>query len=433
MTGTLEDDEPAAPKDLFFDPECSSQSRQAKTASRAFLEAFMAAEASIAPRTRQRRANDASVLEQQLSAILGNLVRATKRKKPTPVAVSQSNSVLGRKGTHPVLNDKLPTVLNTLELGGFIHLQKGSVTAGKMTTFEPAAKAIELIDQYGLTASHFKLKDRHPIILRATKTAEEKRRKKPGKELPLPDTDEVRRMAQEVNTFNAYLQKQVIEYVGDRDDIDDERLSVYRVFNNGSLAEGGRLYGGFWYQLSGAKTDGQPDEREKLICINGEHLTGLDYGQMAVRILYSFAGVQMTLKDAYILPGWANSREGMKKLINAMINSPTGEPEAIKGLFRDHLGSSVKQLTKEATASIYEHHAPIINYMFGTMGYKVTYEESNHLIRLLLKLVDLDIPALPVHDCLYVRLSDEDRVRALMTSTFEDHFKVTIDVKNNTH
>jgi hypothetical protein len=89
----------------------------------------------------------------------------------------------------------------------------------------------------------------------------------------------------------------------------------------------------------------------------------------------------------------------------------------------------VPQLTEKAKQSINQQHAAIRNHFNGTSTYRLFYEESNHLMRVLMKLVDMDIPALPVHDCLYVRLSDKSTVRQLMTDMFTDHFKVAITVK----
>ncbi len=427
MSDTLSDDnEPVEQKDLFFDPDSSPSTRRGKDACAEFVELFLKAEELHTPRTRRRRVNDQEVLERQLSAILGNLVAGSVRKKPTPVAVTQSKSVLGRKESHVVLNDKLPDVLKILASTQMLTLAPGNYAEGRMTTIEAGAEGLDLINEYSLNRSDFRHKDRKPIVLRARKTVEEKKKKKPGKELEPPDTDEARRMAAEVDRLNDYLSKQLIEYVGDREDVDDERKTTHRVFNNGSLSEGGRLYGGFWQSLAGAK-DGRPDERCE-IEINGELLVGLDYGQIAVRILYSFEGVQIDMEDAYLLPGWENSREGVKKLLNTMINDPTSQHKAVRKLFDDRKGLTVLQLTKAAVESIYQYHGAIKGHFAGTSTGRLFFEESNHLIRLLMELIEMDIPALPIHDCLYVRMSDADTVRELMRNRFIEYFKVNIYV-----
>ena len=427
MSDTLQDDnEPIEPKDLFFDPDSNPSTQKGKEAIARFIELFLQTEEQHAPRTRVRKIKDQELLERQLSAIMGNLVAGSVRKRPAPVAVTQSKNVLGRKDSHAVLNDKLPDVLKTLAAAKIITLTPGSYPQGRLTTIEAATEGLHFICEHGLNRLDFRHRDRKPIVLRARKTSEQKKRNRPGTELELPDNDEVIHMAAEVIRFNEYLSKQVIEYVGDREDVDDERKTTHRVFNNGSLCEGGRLYGGFWQSLAGAK-EGKPDERCD-IEINGEILEGLDYGQIAVRILYSFEGTQIDMEDAYLLPGWENSREGIKKLLNTMINDPTSQPKAVKKLFCDRRGLKVPELTTEAIKSIYEHHGAIKGHFAGISTGRLFYEESNHLMRLLMELIDMDIPALPVHDCLYVRMSDVQTVRELMRNRFIEYFKVTINV-----
>jgi len=135
------------------------------------------------------------------------------------------------------------------------------------------------------------------------------------------------------------------------------------------------------------------------------------------------------MDDIYILPGWENSREGMKKLMNAMFNDPYNESSAVKKYFNDRKSLNREELTRHVKQAITKYHSPIMNHLGGKSTFKVFYEESNHIMRLLLKLVALNVPALPVHDCLYVRLSNKDLVKELMETTFKDYFKVDIQVK----
>lgn len=415
------------PKDLFFDPESRPTSGKAKRALKTVMEMFLAAEKNHSPRTRVRKTRDADILEQQMGAILGNLVTGAIRKRPTPVAVPQSKDVLGRKSSPVVMNDKLPHVLNVMHFAGILRKVGGDHATKKLTTIEAVGAGLQFIQEAGLKKKDFKIRERSPIILRGIKTPEEKKKRKPAKELPLPDTDEVKRLIDEVERFNNYLALQRIEYKGDRDDVDDERKSTHRVFNNGSLTQGGRLYGGFWQWLSGER-EGKPDQRSD-IHINGERLVGLDYGQIAIRELYSFEGKQVPMKDAYVLEGWGQeSREGIKKLINTLINDPHGQVKAVKKLFGRDYGLKVPELTEKAVKSIFEQHSAITHHFYGKSTYRLTFEESNHLMRLLMELIDMNIPALPIHDCLYVRLSDVSTVRQLMKDRFIEHFNVDIEV-----
>jgi hypothetical protein len=184
---------------------------------------------------------------------------------------------LGRKDSPRILNDTLKDILETLSgaFAGTLILEIGSYNKGRRSTIEPRPYISELITTFHLRKSDFNTKERLPIVLRARKTSEQKKKKKAGKELELPDTPEVKKLQEQINQINAFIKQQNISYVGDRPEIDEERLTIYRVFNNGRLDEGGRLYGGFWQQLSG-------EQREEDILINGEHVVGPDYGQMAL-------------------------------------------------------------------------------------------------------------------------------------------------------
>lgn len=429
MSDTLHyQDEPKEPKDLFFDPEANPVTRKAKKACEELIRLYLEAEATHHPRTRQRKQKDAQLLEQQLGAILANLVAGAVRKKPSALAVTQSKRILGHKDSHPVLNDKLPVVLDVLHKAGILTKKRGDYSERRQATIEAAADGEALIGYFALSRKDFHRKDRKPIVLRQTKTVEQRRKNQSGNEMSVPDTEDVRRMTEEVNRFNDFLGKQDIRYVGPRSDIDDERTTMHRVFNNGSLTQGGRLYGGFWQQLKGEdEDDGTPDERLD-IQINGECVVGLDYGQIHIRILYSFERKEPTMADAYVLPGWETSREGMKQLINAMLNDPNNKTRAVKKWFNDPLKRRVPELTQAVKECIYEHHAPITKYFGKQYCHRLCYEESNLLMRLLMELIDLNIPALPIHDCLYVGEQDADTVRELMKRRFYELFKVSIDV-----
>ncbi len=428
MSDTLRDsDEPISEKDIFFDPECKPSTSNGLEACRDFTRRFLKMEEALAPRERARKPRDTQILDEQLAAILGNLVIETVRKRSTPIAIPQSKSILGKKDSHRILNDKLRDVLTVLEAASLLSRTQGNYSKKKRSTIQASIEGLLLIDRHNLSRKDFRHSERKSIVLRMKKTYTEKRLKKPGKELTLPNTEEVFRMSAEVDRYNDYIGKQSIEYYGNRQEVDDERKTVHRVFNNGSMTYGGRLYGGFWQSLKGAK-DGKPDERED-IQINGEFLEGLDYGQIAIRILYSLEGQQVPMEDAYVLEGWdPECREGMKKLINAMINDPTDECKAVKKLFRNTYGLSVDELTAKAKKSILQQHAAIKKHFYGESTGRLFYEESNHLMRLLQELIDLDIPALPVHDCLYVRSSQANIVRQLMTKRFHEHFNVNITV-----
>lgn len=414
-TSSIEINDEPIEKDLFFDPFARPVTKRAQEASKVFLDHFIKTELQFKPRKRARKAIDQSILEEQLGCIFANLASSQLRKKPKVIAISLSKQELGRKSTPRILNDTLSEVLKTLskDFAGALTLTKGNHNIGKRSTIEPLPFIVELIQAHQLRKNDFNTKERQPVILRARKTPEQKKKKKAGKELELPDTPQVKKLQDQINQINAFIRQQKISYIGDRPEIDEERLTTYRVFNNGRLDEGGRLYGGFWQQLSG-------EEREEDILINGEHVEGPDYGQMAVSILYALEGVPMPLMDAYKLEGWEDYRNGVKTYINKLLHDDTGTPKAKKSDFIGCKYKKVETITEALRKDVFEQHKAIAHHFDGRSSGRLFYEESNLLVHVLLELQKKGICALPVHDSLYVTMENEQETVKTMKAAFKD-------------
>lgn len=422
-TSSIEVNDEPVEKDLFFDPLAKPVTKRAQEASRAFLDHFIKTESQFKPRKRARKAIDQSILEEQLGCIFANLASSQLCKKPKAIAIPLSKQELGRKNTPRILNDKLREVLETL-CGAFadaLTLEIGSYNKGRRSTIEPRPYISELIMAFHLRKSDFNTKERQPVILRARKTPDQKRKGKPGKELELPDTAEVKKLQEQINQINAFIRQQDIRYVGDRPEIDEERLTIYRVFNNGRLDEGGRLYGGFWQQLSG-------EERDDEILINGEHVVGPDYGQMAVSILYALEGIPIPLEDAYKLRGWEDYRDGVKTYINKLLHDDTGTPKAKKSDFIGCKYKKVETITEALRKDVFEQHRAIAHHFDGSISGRLFYEESNLLVHLLLELQNKGICALPVHDSLYVNIDMATETIKTMKSAFKELLGGNIEV-----
>jgi hypothetical protein len=414
-TSSIEINDELVEKDLFFDPFAKPVTKRAQQAANVFLDLFIKTESEFKPRKRSRKAIDQSILEEQLGCIFANLASSQLRKKPKAIAISLSKQELGRKSTPRILNDTLSEVLKTLSknFAEALTLTKGSHELGKRSTIEPLPFIAELIQAHQLRNSDFNTKDRQPVILRARKTPDQKRKGKPGKELELPDTPELKVLQDQINQINAFIKQQDISYVGGRPEIDEERLTIYRVFNNGRLDEGGRLYGGFWQQLSG-------EEREEDILINGEHVVGPDYGQMAVSILYALESASMPLEDAYMLKGWEGYRDGVKRYINKLLHDDTGTPKVKASEFVGCRYKKVDSITEALRKDVFKHHSAIAKHFDGRSSGRLFYEESNLLVHVLLELQKKNICALPVHDSLYVNIDMATETIKTMKSAFKD-------------
>jgi hypothetical protein len=117
------------------------------------------------------------------------------------------------------------------------------------------------------------------------------------------------------------------------------------------------------------------------------------------------------------VPGLERYRYGVKQVLNALLAAdqmPQRFPVGTRGdIPKQHSFRSV-------LVAIENHHGPITP-LFGTgRSLRLMYLESCILVAILLRLRDLGVVALPIHDCLLV--SQEDRViaREVMTTTFKE-------------
>src|SRR5262249_31211247 len=155
------------------------------------------------------------------------------------------------------------------------------------------------------------------------------------------------------------------------------------------------------------------------IKVDGERTVELDYGQMALRLLYAQAGVQAPPGDLYRIPSshrrW--KREGMKKVINALLSSETEKTRFPDGLKREF---EPADKFREVRKAIEEHHQPIRHLLCKGAGVKLQALEAEIMIELLLTLKGKGITALPIHDCVLVPYSRAEEAMATMLSLFKE-------------
>lgn len=234
--------------------------------------------------------------------------------------------------------------------------------------------------------------------------------------LDYEDTNLTRQYRDEMGAINAWLDLADIQFdftilPGEGRGVDPVDRHLCRYFTRGSFESGGRLFGGFWQPL--AKW-----QRRKGLLIDGEEVATLDFGQMAPRILYGMAGVQIATSDAYLLPGLEGYRVGVKKLMNAMLfaEKPLSRfPKETRSLFPARVSlAEVVELLEEA-------HAPIRQLFFTGVGHRAQFVESEILVDVLLELKRQGVVGLPVHDAVIVARSVVPLVTEIMLEVFKDH------------
>lgn len=95
---------------------------------------------------------------------------------------------------------------------------------------------------------------------------------------------------------------------------------------------------------------------------------------------------------------------------------PKGEKDSS---FRDKHGLPAEWKATDLIAQIFEIY-PFLKGM-PDMTLALQYLESEIIREALLSLIELGIPAYPIHDSLLVRLSDRDQVLQVLQGTLRDH------------
>jgi hypothetical protein len=286
-------------------------------------------------------------------------------------------------------------------------------TGGTQTTLSPGAKLSSRIERFGITLSDIEPSpDQEPVVLRAAKIS----RQKTADLLEYTDTPETDRLRSEMQAINDWLAQADIEC--DLPKVHVTNRYLRRIFNNGTFEEGGRLYGGFWQRLSS-------DDRLCSIRINGDGPVECDYGQMSLTLLYAEAGETPPVGDLYDLSAYgipSDCRKGIKKVIQAIINSPK-LPTRMPGGAREHFPRRVS-VTKVIDA-IQLKHDRVFDLMTGHSGLRLFRKESDILVEVLLSLRRESIVALPIHDGLVVADEDQEKVIQIMENVFRKQTGIT--------
>jgi hypothetical protein len=236
-----------------------------------------------------------------------------------------------------------------------------------------------------------------------------------GKQVPYPDTDVTRRMRSQLQLINEGIASSNIEF---NDSVlrpgrtaDPSDITLRRIFSRKSFESGGRLYGGFWQSLN-------EYERLQGILVDGEEVAEIDYGQVAIRIMYGRVSAPVPKGDLYEIPGIPKScRQAVKIVCNSMTfkrGELSKKPEGTKEKLPDLHISVITRLIKEA-------HSPIAHLFGRSIGHELQFTESQVMVEVLLKLRQDNITALPVHDAVVVPISALGKAESVMRSVFANN------------
>ena len=323
---------------------------------------------------------------------------------------------------HPELTGSAADVQDALAESGLCEMRLGewggSQGQGRRTTLRATARLLHLITDAEPT-DFIRDPAEEVILLRAEKhdlTDVGRAWERPGKLIGYNENADTQRMRQKLRRINSHLEKaDIVLDDGVLESFTDERFDpssrrLYRIFANGRFDNGGRLYRGFWIGLPSAS-------RHDVLQIDGEAITILDYGQMSARLAYGKVGVVPPTGDLYAagrLAMW--QRDGVKKLINAALFSSaplTRRPKGTRKLLP-------KGRISELMAVLRQAHPPIAPLFETGEGLRIQRTESDIMVEVLLRLIDVRITALPIHDAVIVAQPHKQQAEEVMRDVFRE-------------
>ncbi len=218
------------------------------------------------------------------------------------------------------------------------------------------------------------------------------------------------------------------------------RVGLTRVFKQGGV--------GRWFQKGGLSYQELPEERRLKLLLNGEKIVELDYPAMHPHIMYAWKGKQCS-DDFYerIMKLSGCSRFIAKSVTLIAVNAPSyrsfvgainldrgrqaranEERATKKPILYDELKKS-KLHPREIIESVKKAHPVLAKYIYSGVANRLMLEESNIMTLVLLRLMELGIPALPVHDSIIAPLQHKESVKRVLEDVYSRHtgFSITVD------
>jgi hypothetical protein len=422
MTGTtLTDNSPALlqatkPDDRLLNPYRYPITDDARKLLAAFCAEADAQQQAHKPRMRQRKPTDMATFRATVSAVMSDLVRQCVEGETKGVSLSRSNEWPPVRYQSPIHNKMLPGVLDALSEQGLGYVRQttgqwGFEGEGHLTSLLPTTKLQDVVRAAGLSydaigggrgGEVLHLQGPPPKFGRASLIGYDE----------TPETSALRHQMTKVNdwltTAELSVDEDLLSATDQFPDLGDRWL--VRRFTQGTFEAGGRLWGGYWQGM-------KKELRRRALLINDEPAVELDFGQAGARILYGMAGVQVPDLDLYAVPGFEKHRDGIKAAMASMTFASrrlVRFPPDMKAKFgKTHTMNKVVE-------AVEDHHRPIIDFFLVGAGHRAQRIESDILIETLVRLVDLGVAALPIHDAVMVSRRSASMVGKVMLDVFRE-------------
>ena len=192
---------------------------------------------------------------------------------------------------------------------------------------------------------------------------------------------------------------------------------LYRVFNNGDWAQGGRWYGGWWQQL--------PRSSRAHLLIDGRPVCEEDYTACHLRLMCAIARVPVPKNDPYRISAIdeamqdpAAARRLTKIAFQILVNAETSAAahKAIGGEISDGDEITAGVVVKAIKAQ-FKAFAPLWHTGLGLRLQRLDSDIAADVMR---QLRTQSIPVLSVHDSFIVPVGNRQELLAAMDRAFQD-------------
>lgn len=378
---------------------------------------------------RQRNAADQIRYERLVEALLADIAYNVLLNEPEAIHLTRRNSEMSKKFQRRyrpefITGKILPTLLDNLRGTGLIEMTKGhrGVKREGLTMPQTRITATDLFifflkqSRVSLSQIHAQYEGQEIVVLKGPKDDFFS----DADLTDYADTSDTTKYRNEVRAINDWLKVMPISAVDhynamSESPIDLRERHLRRYFTRSSFTSGGRLFGGFWQQLS-------KHGRLTRLRLAGHETVELDFSSIVPRLLYATAGLAIPsslTEDLYRIPGLERSRAGVKKTFNALLFDTTKRtrlPQDTGSLFHPE---ELAQGTPAILEAIKTAHGPVKDF-FGTgIGHRLMFQESQILVAILMDLAKREAVGLPIHDAILTGQRDARLVADVMLSIFE--------------
>lgn len=388
--------------------------------------------------------------QNQLRVLILDLYVAWQTDPDLSIGVHLSNTAWNTNSRYNALHlsRKIPGLVHRLADHGFIHLSKGSYAGpgaktnrtARIIAAEPLKK---LFREAKFRREHiYAFPGKECIIMHNSK----------GKESEYEDTEEIKRMRNDLVAYNRLLARTFIDIPDQQRPFIERPIKsgprqgeaarvsictmdnhVRRIFNRNEWCCGGRFFGGWWQSVG--------SEFRKRIHINDEPTVEVDYQALHVAILSAKHGFKLT-GDPYelengLVEGYsaAEQRKLIKVLVLMALNAKDRQTACKAFRQGSSTGSRAKSMTNVELFRLLDafvaKHPYLADDLCSDQGIRLMCLDSQIASRIINYFTRRDIPILCVHDSFLINYRLARKLKIVMDAVARSMIGCPISLSNN--